>query len=100
VNVEIHIHIHHHPDSTIVTKLDRIISNQGVMMAKVDDLKAELVEINTTTDEIASDIADLMSRIAGGLSAAEAEEVNAQLTALKDKLKSVASTHTPSSPTP
>lgn len=96
--MEIHIHIHHHPDSTTDSKLDRIISNQGVMMAKVDDLKAELVAINSTTDEIAADIADLVSRIAGGLSAAEAEEVNAQLIALKERLTGVAATHTPASP--
>lgn len=69
-------------------------------MAKVDDLKAELVAINETTNEIASDIDDLMKRVSGGLSAAEADEVNAELVALRDRLTGVAALHTPGSPTP
>jgi hypothetical protein len=66
-------------------------------MAKVDELKAELVAANEATNEIASDLSDLMSRLDGGLSAPEAEEVKAQIVELTNKLKLVASAHTPAS---
>lgn len=68
-------------------------------MAKVDELKAELVAANETTNEIAADVADLLTKLAtGGLTAAEADEVKAQITALNEKLKGVASQWTPSTP--
>lgn len=79
-------------------KLDRILKQQERMMAKVDDLKAELVAANEVTNEIAADIADLVERTKGGLSEAEANEVATQLTALKDRLAGVAAVHTPGSP--
>lgn len=78
-------------------KLNRILINQEKMMAKVDELKAELVAANETTNEIAADIADLVARTKGGLSEAEATEVATQLTALKEKLQGVAAVHTPGS---
>ena len=65
-------------------------------MALVDDLRAELVSINETTNEIAADVADLVARLgSGGLSVAEAEEIKASLVALKERLQGVAATHTP-----
>ena len=97
--MEIHIHIPNIYEN-VVGKLDKILDRQGVMMAKVDDLKAELVEANKTTNEIADDVTDLLSKLAaGGLSPAEADEVKAQIVALNEKLKSVAAQHTPGSPT-
>jgi len=96
--MEIHIHI---PNiyETVFRKLDKILEQQGVMMAKVDELKAELVAANEVTNEIAADVTDLLSKLAaGGLSPAEADEVKAQIVALNEKLKSVASQHTPGSP--
>ena len=63
-------------------------------MAKVDELEAELVEANKTTNEIADDVADLLNRLAsGGLTAEEADRVKAQIVALNDRLKGVASQH-------
>ena len=81
--------------SRIEAKVTEILKNLGVMMAKVDELKAELVEINSTTNEIASDIDDLIARLANGLTPAEAEEVKAELTALKSRLTGIAAVHTP-----
>lgn len=102
------VHVHFHPLSdlseiksrliSLELKLDRIFKQQGVMMAKVDDLKAELVAANEATNEIASDLDALIARLAGGLSDAEATEVQGQITALKEKLQSVAAKHTPDSP--
>lgn len=83
---------------TLLTQGQKILSRLERIMAKVDDLKAELVAANEVTNEIAADIADLVERTKGGLSPAEADEVGAQLTALKEKLAGVAAVHTPGSP--
>ena len=101
MRLDIHIHDESHTINlleTLTRKVDRILDKLGVMMAKVDDLKAELVLANETTNEIAKDIDDLVSRTQGGLSESEATEVQTQLTALKDKLLNVAAVHTPGSP--
>lgn len=69
-------------------------------MAKVDELKAELVAANEVTNEIASDLNDLISRVGeGSLSPAEAEEIKTQLSSLRERLTGVASQHTPETPT-
>jgi len=89
---------HIHQDSLIlneILELNKKILKQGEkIMAKVDELEAELVEANKTTNEIANDIADLLNRLAsGGLTVEEADRVKAQIVALNDRLKGVASQH-------
>lgn len=92
--IDIHIHL----NTVNEAKLDKILKLQEKLMSKADELKAELVEANNVTNELANDVDDLVKRIAeGGLSAAEADEVKTQLTALKTKLQGVAAVHTPTS---
>ena len=62
-------------------------------MAAIDDMRAELADINAETDEIAADIDDLQARVGSGLSDAEAAEVQSALVALKERLQAVASDH-------
>lgn len=97
--MEIHIHIPNITNEDISCKLDKILEQLEVMMAKVDELKAELVAANEATNELASDMDDLLSRLEGGLSAEEATAVQAQITELKTKLQAVAAKHTPGSVT-
>jgi len=95
--MQLDIHIHNMPLSD--EKLDKIIHLQERLMAKADELKAELVAANEATNEIASDLDDLVKRVGdGSLSPAEAEEVKTQMTALKSRLQSVAAVHTPGTP--
>jgi uncharacterized coiled-coil DUF342 family protein len=104
--MRIDVHHHFHDDPAHATILQKILSKveqvyqQGVkVLAKVDELKAELVAANETTNEIADDVTDLLNKLAaGGLSPAEADEVKAQIVALNEKLKGVAAQHTPGSP--
>lgn len=96
--MRIDVYIHSVPSTSLEDKVDKILSQLGAMMAKVDELKAELVEINNTTNEIATDIDDLIAKLAGGLSSTEADEVAAELAALKTKLTGIAAVHTPTSP--
>lgn len=100
MQIDVHVHLHSTGNGgEIERKLDLVLANQGVMMAKVDDLKAELVAANEATNEIAADIDDLVKRLAaGGLSPEETADVQAQLSALKVKLQGVAAVHTPGSP--
>lgn len=90
MRIEVYFH-----DSNLERKIDRILFKLETMMAKVDELLAELVEANNATNEIAADIADLVSKVGAGLSTAETASVQAELVALKDKLLAVAATHTP-----
>jgi hypothetical protein len=98
MQIEIDVNLHT-ISPNVEAKIDKILQQQGVMMAKVDDLKAELVAANQATDDIAVELDDLVKKLAaGGLTADETAEVTAQATALKAKLQGIASTHTPGSP--
>lgn len=74
-------------------------------MAIFDELKAELVSINETTNEIAQDVDDLVAKIQAAtgkvLTEAEAAEILTGLKATSEGLKTVASKWTPETqPTP
>ena len=64
-------------------------------MSRIEDLNAELVAINATTDEIAADLADLQAQAAAGVSTADADAFATKLGELSARLKTVASAHTP-----
>ena len=83
----IHIHIHDHRDEKLLSKMFDIlikINNQNnQIMSVADDLKALATQAKTSLDNIKADIAKLAGGIPeGGLSAAEAQELKAQLTDL------------------
>lgn len=61
-------------------------------MAAFDDIKKELGAINETTNEIASDLDELIATIGqpGGLTEAQAQEVVADLQGISTTLKGVA----------
>lgn len=67
-------------------------------MGALDDLKQELVEINEATNELATDVDDLISKMGtGAISEEEAQDLRSSLIAVKDKLKGTAAKHTPES---
>lgn len=92
--MSIQIDVHHHIHSAVAdAKLDEIITRlkaiqaQGVsIMSKATDIQQLVTEIDTATNEVASDLQRLRDQIAGGLTAAEAEGVVTQLDALKNRL--------------
>jgi len=79
-------------------KLDQILARQLVhthllesLMAKADEMLADLQEANATTTEIADDLDALLAKqAAGGLSPEEATAVDDQIKALGVKLRGVA----------
>jgi hypothetical protein len=79
----------------ILLQLSDIRQQQGVIMAKIDELNAELVAINASTNELAADVDALLAQNLNGLSPAEADSVKAQLTAIKDSLQATAAKYTP-----
>lgn len=98
---------HHFPSSpddlrireTILSHLVAI-KQQGVhIMSKMDDLEAELVTANDTTNEIASDLDALIAQsVKPGLSEAEADQLKADIQAFNTRLRGVADKYT--APTP
>jgi len=89
--MELHIHIHN-PD--VEVKIDKVIKKLETIVNKVDELKAELTAANEVTNEIAVDVQDLLNKlVVGGLTAAEADEVKAQIVTLTARLRAVASQH-------
>jgi hypothetical protein len=86
-------------------KLDdlfELVQAQGVsIMATFDELKTELVSLNATTTELASDIDDLIAKVEGNtnkvLTVAEANEILDGLRATSQGLKAVAARWTPDS---
>jgi hypothetical protein len=100
MRIDIHHHFEHGsvgPDEAkeILTHLRALRAQGADVMAKVDELLQELVEANTVTNEIARDLDALIARLnTPGLSEAEADEVKAKITALKDRLTGVAAKYT------
>ncbi len=81
-------------DAGATQKLDQILAQGRSIMAKQDELLAELVAANDATNEIASDLDALLARLDGGLSPAEADAVKAEISKLKDRLTGVAAKYT------
>lgn len=75
------------------------VSQEALLMtikSTLDEARAELAAANTTTTEIAADVADLVQRAVNAeANSAEATAVLADAKALSDRLRGVASTYTP-----
>jgi hypothetical protein len=70
--------------------------HQGrTVMALIDDLRTELAAINETTNELATDIDDLIARIGQPGATVTQADVD-QLKTLSAALRSTADKHTPS----
>lgn len=87
----------------ILTRLELIDRKENWLMATAAQMKADLVTANEATNEIESDLKDLVAKLAGQgptgpLTEAESEDVLAQIDTLRDKLRSVAAVYTPATP--
>jgi hypothetical protein len=68
------------------------IKHTGVqIMAAVDDMRSELESINSSTNDIAADLDELIGRVSGGVSPSDAEAIVAELRAKSEALRGVAS---------
>lgn len=70
-------------------------------MAAIDDMRTELESINSSTNDLAADIDDLLARLGnstGGLSASETAEVLDLLRAKSAALKATADKYSPPAP--
>jgi archaellum component FlaC len=88
--MEIHIHVHQHGDTQIVSQLNSINQKLEIMGEKLDAINSVLAEINDSTNNIAADLDRLAGQISGGLTAAEADSVVAELKTTSDQLKAIA----------
>lgn len=48
--MEIHVHIHNHPDKTTSRKLDLIITNQQTTMATIAELNEKITALQAAVD--------------------------------------------------
>jgi|SRR5687767_4059990 len=79
----------------IEQKIGTLITQGVKIMATMAELEQELTEINSSTNEIAADIDDLVAKLAaGGLSKEETESILSQVQALRGRLQGIAATHT------
>ena len=95
---KLELHVHHESESGVISKLDQILTQQRVhthllesLMAKADEMLADLQEANATTNEIADDLDALLAQqAAGGLTPAQADEVAAKIKELGVRMRGVA----------
>lgn len=107
-----HFHIHLHiPEIAELSRKVDLLTQQGVqIMGALDDLKAQLAAANDQTNqiastltEVASDIDDLIAKLAAGTPGSEevveataaATALTARLTETATALRAVADKHTP-----
>lgn len=79
--------------------LTRLAAMESKIMSAFDDIKKELGTINETTNEIASDIDELITKIGTGMTDAQAQEVVTDLQGISTTLKGVAAKY-PAPPPP
>ncbi len=95
--ISLRIDIYHHFESPgnvdIPAKLElmhlaltKIDGKVDTIMSAVDDLRTEMAKIDAATTEIGADLTRLAEQIAGGISAADAVAVVAELKARADTL--------------
>jgi RecA-family ATPase len=68
------------------TKLNRVLRQGAQIMSKASEIQAILDQIDTATNEVASDIQKLRDDLAGGVTAEEATGIQTRLTVLSDRL--------------
>jgi Zn-dependent M32 family carboxypeptidase len=84
-------HIHYHCDSSRVLELLQIQAKKiDQIMANLLEIKALIVEQKEVITEVAGDIAELIAKLEGGLTAAETQEVFDALKENVVKLKEAA----------
>ena len=84
-------HIHYHCDSSRVLELLQIQAKQiNQIMANLSEIKALIIEQKEVITEVAGDIAELVAKLEGGLTAIEAQEVFDALKENVVKLKEAA----------
>lgn len=85
----------------VIEALRRLEAKLEVLMAVAQDIKALLAQIDAATNQIATRIQQLSDRLAGGVSAEEAQEIQQQLAAEVSRLQALGADPTnPVPPTP
>lgn len=102
LNITVNLHVHgvttdENTLKYIKQRVDQIHIQGEKMAVTAAEMKQELVEINATTNEIGSDIDDLVTRVQPGLSETDAQEIQTELQSLKARLTGIAAVHTPAS---
>lgn len=83
---------------SIEAKLTQLLSQGVQIMAQNAELKTFLDQLNTYTNEIASDIDDLLAKVAAGQTLSD--EDRAAMSAVADTLRNVAAKHETPLPPP
>lgn len=100
MRIDLHVWIHDGSDGldALASKVDAVLKGQNKIMAAIDTLNAALGEANTITTEIAADIEAIKEQLTGGVTAAEAAELQAKLDAHVQTLKGVAALYPVANP--
>lgn len=93
MNIHIHVHHHNHGDAEVKRKLDYIINQNTIIMAKQEQFDALMQRLDATTNDIAADLKLLKDQIANDTIS---DESLAKLDANIQKLEAIgASTENP-----
>lgn len=71
----------------IEVSLCRVLKRQEVMMAKMDDIRTLLATLDTETTAMAERVEAIVDQLRGGVTASEADELIAALTADAERLR-------------
>lgn len=78
-----------HNDTEVMTLLRQILGQGAKIMAKVDDLLAILVRVDTATTNIAADITAIKGQIGTGMSDADVARVQTALESAAARLEAL-----------
>lgn len=94
-NIDININVNSLEQTEVLDWLKKIHKQGVLLMASAAEMKAALEEANSTTNEIAADIDELINKQGSGvLTPEEATEVQAKMVELSTRLKLVANVYT------
>jgi hypothetical protein len=90
VKADVHVHVHSGEAHPAAMDLLKILVRQGdSLMADVATINQKLTNIKTSAEAIAADIARIKGQIVGGITAEQADAIQAELTALEARFAQI-----------
>lgn len=90
ITFDVNVNLNMARDSEIIDLLKKITNQNTNMAKKIDEINAQLDEINDATNNIAADLDRLAGQTEGGLTPEEAESVTSRLRDSATALRAVA----------
>lgn len=97
--LNLEIHHHHHFDPAVIALLEKLVSLEGKIMARLDDIAAEVTAQKTVVASVATLLQQLHDQlVSAGTDQAKLNQLAADIQANTDALSAAVVANTPAAP--